>query len=114
MKRLRMLICSMGVCALAIALGTGSSMLLPADAEATNCICGPIWNTLNQWGSGSSCDAAIFNFETNAEFQASINCGLLDREVCALGTSTHSTCRFENGMWKVDGTLKYKCMLCTQ
>ena len=112
MKRVKLLICSLGVCALAIVLGTGGSVLLPAGAEAAGCTCPLAWNTLGQWGMGSSCAAAIANFQSNAEAQAYTNCGMLGRDVCALGTSTHGECRFENGMWKVDGYLQYKCLRC--
>lgn len=112
MKRVKILICSIGVCALAIVIGTGSSVLLPAAAEATGCTCPLSWRTLNAWGMGSTCAAAIANFESNAEAQAHTNCGMLGQEVCRLDTPTHGACYNANGMVKVDGTLRYQCLRC--
>lgn len=112
MKRVKILICSIGVCALAIVIGTGSSVLLPADAHATGCTCPTTWRTLNAWGMGSTCAAAIANFEASAEAQAHTNCGMLGQEVCQLDTPTHGACYPVSGGMKVDGTLRYKCLRC--
>lgn len=103
---------ALGGCALALVLGTGSSVLWPADAGAASCICGPIWNTVTEWGMGSTCAAAILDFESNAEEQAHINCGLFGRDVCSLETPTHGACYVVNGMYKVDGQQRYKCVRC--
>jgi hypothetical protein len=113
MKRVKILICSIGICALAIVMATGSSVLLPADAQAANCTCPLAWSTLNQWGMGSTCAAAIANFESNSEAQAYTNCGMLGRDVCQLDTPTHGACYPANGMVKVDGQLRYKCLRCS-
>ncbi len=112
MKRVKILICSIGVCALAIVIGTGSSVLLPASAEATGCTCPLTWRTVEAWGMGATCAAAIANFENSAEAQAHTNCGMLGREVCRLEAPTYSACYDANGMKKVDGRLRYQCQRC--
>jgi len=112
MTRPRILICSLGLCAVAATLAAGGSLLLPAVATATTCFCPAGWSTLNQWGAGSSCAAAIADFEVNAQIQAEANCSSLGREVCATEAPTHGDCYFAAGLWRVDGQMRYKCLKC--
>lgn len=103
---------SLGACILAVVLGTGSSVLVPADAEATACTCGPLWSSVQEWGMGATCAAAIADFEANGEAAAYSNCSAQGRELCSLDTPTHGACYVVNGMYKVDGTQRYKCFRC--
>jgi hypothetical protein len=110
MKKSRILICSLAIGVLTIAAGT--SLLMPSAAQAVNCFCPAAWSTLNQWGAGANCAAAIADFEANAQAQAEANCESLGREVCAMETPTHSACYFAEGYWRVDGQMRYKCLKC--
>jgi len=110
MKRIRVLICSLGVCALAFA--AGSSLLVPATAQAINCYCPFAWSTLNEWGAGSSCAAAIDDFEANAQANAEYTCVSLGSSYCATEAPVHGACYFAQGLWRVDGTMRYKCLKC--
>ena len=110
MRKSRIMICSLAIGVLAIAAGT--SMLIPSAAQAVNCYCPANWSTLSQWGAGATCAEAIANFEDNAQNQAYDNCANLGREVCATQTPTHGACYFQNGLWRVDGQMNYKCLKC--
>lgn len=110
MRKSRILICSLAIGVLAIAAGT--SVLVPSAAQAVNCFCPAAWSTLNQWGAGATCAAAIADFEVNAQGQADENCASLGREVCSTEAPTHGACYFQNGLWHVDGQMRYKCLKC--
>jgi hypothetical protein len=109
MRTSRILIFSLALGVLAIAAGT--SLLAPSEAQADTCLCGA-WSTLNQWGSGTTCNAAILDFQNNAAIQAELNCYYLDREICATEAATHGACYFAGGLWRVDGQMRYKCLKC--
>ena len=111
MRKSRIVICSLAIVVLAIAAGT--SVLAPSVAQAASCFCPATWFTLDQWGAGSTCAAAIANFESNAQAQADDNCTSLGRDVCATEAPTHNACYFQNGLWRVDGQMRYKCLKCS-
>ena len=80
-------------------------------AQADTCLC-TAWQTLYQWGHGTTCDAAILDFENNAAVQAELNCYNQGRDLCETEAPTHGACYFQNGLWHVDGSMRYKCIKC--
>jgi hypothetical protein len=110
MRASRILMCLLAVGLLAVAGGT--SLLSPSEAQAATCFCQPAWQTLQQWGHGATCNAAILDFQNNAAQQAELNCYYQEREICDTEPATHTGCYFQNGLWHVDGTMRYKCIKC--
>lgn len=111
MRMSRIVICSLAIGVLAIAAGT--AVLVPSAAQAVSCFCPGTSYTLNQWGAGTTCAAAIADFQSNAQNQAVDNCASLGREVCATEPPAHDACYFADGLWRVDGTMRYRCLKCS-
>ena len=117
MRRLKMLIGSLGALTLAAVLAVGGTALVTPAADASPCLCPPDTWQSNGWGMGSTCAQAQTACTSSAQSNANATCqGITGGNACGFvgGTVYHGACYIFGSGYKVDCHVLTRCQECVQ